>query len=256
MIRFVIIILFLTISVFIFFTQTSPYFDEVKILKNEKQSLDEALQYSRELQTLRNDFLEKYNAISREDIGRLNKIIPSEISSGEMITILEDRVKTRGLLLKKIDVSEQKTAQGSLQDLSVPIGAPPPPFRTINLSLYISGFYDAFLLFLEDLESSLRVIDIDQINFSSGMSDIMEFKITAHTYVAFPVEAVSGFVSGTEQNRGIREILAMLAQLKAIKIDSDLFQGGVFKSLQEFAPIITIPSPSDYGRPNPFRPMK
>lgn len=256
MTRFVIIILFLAISALLFFAQTSPHFDDVKILKKEKQALDEALQYSRELQALRDDFLNKYNAISREDIGRLNKIIPSEISSGEIITLFEDRVKNRGLLLKKIDINEKKTAQDSSLDLSVPMGSPPPPFRTINLSLYISGSYDSFLLFLEDLENSLRVIDIDQIDFSSGMSDVIEFKITARTYVDFPVAVVSGFAAGKEQDGGAGEILAILAKLKAVKIDGDFFQGDVFKRLQEFAPVITIPPPSDYGRPNPFRPMR
>ena len=125
-------------AVFLFFTQTRPYFEDIKVMKDEKQSIDEALQYSRELQALRNNLLNKRNAISQEDMDKLNKIIPAEISSGEIITMLEDMVKKHNLMLKKIDVGEKKAAQNSFQDSSVPIGAPPPLFKTIDLSLYIA----------------------------------------------------------------------------------------------------------------------
>ncbi len=164
MTRFIVIILFLTIAVALFITQTNPRYNETKSLKLENQSFNEALQYSRELQALRDDLLSKYNAISQEDIGRLGKIFPAESSSGELIIMLEDRVKNRGLLMKKIDANEEK----SDQDYSESIGIPPPPFRTINLSLSISGSYESFLAFLDDLEKNLRIIDVDQIDFAGG----------------------------------------------------------------------------------------
>jgi len=250
MIRFAVIILFLATAVVLFLTQTNPSFNETKSLKLEKQSFDEALQYSRELQALRDDLLGRYNAVSREDIERLAGILPSEASSGELIIMLEDRVKSRGLLLKKIDVNEKRL----VQDPSAPIGVPPLPFRTIDLSLSISGPYDSFLAFLEDLEKSLRVIDVDQIDFAGGTGGTIEFKVSARTYAAISLLADSNIVASGAKGQEAREILTMLARLKAVKIDSDFFQGDIFKSLQEFAPIVA--SPTDYGRPNPFIPAQ
>lgn len=249
MIRFVVVILFLAIAVVLFFTQTKPQFNEIQALKIEKQSFDEALQYSREFQALKDDLLSRYNAISTDDLKRLDKILPSDFSSGVLITTLEDRAKNRGLLLKKIDITEEKAGQSE----SFQVGALPSPFRTFGLTLVFSGPYTTFLSFLDDLEKSVRIIDVDQIDFTAGANNIIEFKIVAKTYANYPL-VIPNIVVLETKGEEAQAILAILTKLKKIGIDSDFFQSEVFKGFSDFAPIITLPT--DYGRPNPFLPIQ
>lgn len=250
MIRFAIIFLFLAMAGVLFFTQTQPYYDQVKALKEDRQSFEEALARSRELQTLRDELLIQYNAIPQEDLERLNKLLPSQLDSGALVVMLEERMKVYGLLLKKIDVKEYKPAT----DPFAVIGAPLPSYKTINLAFAISGSYSSFLQLLSDLETSLRVIDIEDINFSSGGTlEFLEFTVTARTYAAAPsAPAVS--LSSEEKGGEAREILAMLTKLRAIKIDSDFFRNEVFRSLVDFGPDLEMPK--EYGRPNPFLPVE
>lgn len=254
MTRFILPILFLAMAVVLFLSQTQPNFSQTKVLKADKQSFEEALQYSRELQTLRDELLTQYNSISQEDLARLNELLPPQIDSGSLIVILEDRAKNRGLLLKKIDVSEKKLTA----DPFAVIGAALPPFRVLGLSLSVSGSYGSFLEFLADLEKSLRIIDVEQIVFSGGASEVIEFQLSAKTYAANPSsETAAAFSEGEgqeEKSQDAKEILAMLAKLKSVKIDADFFQNEAFKGLVKFAPGLVMPK--EYGRINPFAPLE
>lgn len=251
MIRISVIILFLAIAVVLFFTQTRSYLDQISVLKEDEQSYTEALERSRELQALRDDLLSQYNSISQESLNNLNKLLPVQIDSGSLIVMLEDRMKTRGLLLKKIDATESKISASSDTAAGI-IGGPPPPYKTVNLSLSVAGPYGSFLGFLTDLEKSMRVIDIDGVDFSAGASDFLEFNIKAKTYTVSPPLPFTITAGGGEKNRGAREILAMLTKLKNInKIDTGFFENEIFKSLTDFTPSLEIPK--DYGRLNPFK---
>lgn len=252
MIRYIIILLFLAMAVVIFFTETQPYYDQIKALQTSNQLLQEALVNSRELQTIRDDLLSKYNAISQDDIGRLNKMLPGKLDSGALVTILENRVKNYGLLLKRIDVKEYKITPDSL----AVAGSPALPYKIVNLTLTLSGPYASFLQLLPDLERSLRVFDAQTVNFSIGSSNIglissniIEFNLSARAYAVVPPPVIEA-ISSEETDNVAKGILAMLTKLKDIKIDADFFKNEVFKSFVDFVPSLEMPN--DYGRPNPF----
>jgi hypothetical protein len=232
-------------AVVIFFTETQPYYDQAKALQTNNQLLQEALVNSRELQTIRDDLLSKYNAISQDDIGRLNKMLPNKLDSGTLVAILENRVKNYGLLLKRIDVKEYKITADSL----TVVGNPALPYKIVNLTLILSGPYASFLQLLPDLERSLRVFDVQTVNFSIGSNNIIEFNLTARAYAVVP-PAVIEAINSEETTMEVKGILEMLTKLKDIKIDADFFKNEVFKSFVDFAPSLEMPN--DYGRPNPF----
>lgn len=66
----------------------------------------------------------------------------------------------------------------------------------------------------------------------------------------------SDLLSSRTQNRvtafAEREILSLLLDLRGIKLDTDLFQSSVFRSLVDFGVEL---EPQPVGRPNPFAPL-
>jgi Tfp pilus assembly protein PilO len=241
-------LLFLITAVALFFVKTQPYFDDISGLKADKQKYEEALASSRELQTLKNGLLSQYNAIPQEDIERLNKLLPSRPDSGSLIAMAENRALSRGLLLRNMDAREEPQPSGS----SALLGMPLPPYKIINLSFSVSGPYASALAFFSDLGQSLRLVDMNAVGFTSGPVDNYQFDITAKTYYAVP--SVPSLASGAGSAEGGQEILTMLTKLRAIKIDSEFFKGNIFKSLVDFVPVLEMPQ--EYGRPNPFAPLK
>ena len=242
MLRFFLTLLFLITAVVIFFTQTQPIYNDIRTLTATRDEYQGALNDSRELQSLRDNLMSQYNAIPQTDFDRLGELLPSAIDSGNLIIMLEDRAKEHGLLLKKIDVKEIKEVA------SDSLGAPPPPYRTIELSFSISGPYASVLSFFGDLEKNIRLIDVKSVSFSSSVVDIYEFNIAAKTYYV-PTSALTAG-EGVTESQSAKEILSMLTRLRAIKIDTDFFNGDIYKSFIDFLPIVELPK--EYGRPNPF----
>lgn len=245
MIRTILTFLFLITAVAFFFLKTQPYLDDIGNLKADKQNYDEALANSRELETLRDQLLSQYNAIPLESAERLNKLLPLNIDSGSLIGMAESRALAHGLSLKNMEVKEELT------DSPTTLGMSRHPYGTVALTFSLSGPYASALAFFADLEQSLRLIDVNTIGFSSGPTDNYEFSITAKTYYLAP--SSSGAISAKEDADG-QEILAILANLKNVRIDQEFFNSDVFKSLVDFVPVLEIPE--SYGRTNPFAPIK
>ncbi len=242
-------ILFLITAVVLVWRMTIPYWNDIKTLSADKAVFDDALANSRELQSIRDDLLSKYNTISQSNIGWLNKMLPSQFDPDTVIVMLENRIKAHGLLLKRVNVKEAEEAKNLS---TAALGIPPPPYKTITFSASVSGPYSSFLAFLSDLEKSLRLIDVGSISFSSASTDVYEFNIEAKTYYA-PVSSSVEFSSEGQEN-GAREISSMLTTLKNIEIDLDFFNNDIFQGFLEF--FTAIETPSQHGRANPFLPVK
>ncbi len=249
MMRIITSFLFLATAVTLFFIKTQPNLNDIKTLQLEKQEFGDALASSRELQTLRDKLLSQYNAISQDDRDRLNKLLLLQIDSSNLIVMFEEIVKTNGLLLKKVDVKESKQQSANS---SVVLGEASLPYKTINLSLLVSGPYASILALFSDLDKSLRLVDVENISFSAATTDTYEFSITARMYSA-PVADASLAAVNVGENENTRDILSMLAKLKKIEIDLDFFNNEIFKSLVDFTRALELPK--EYGRPNPFLPF-
>ncbi len=241
--RAIITFIFLATAVVLFVTQTWPSWNETNALRGQQQAYGEALANSRELQALKDQLLVQYNTISQTDLDRFNKMLPSGVDAGSLVTLFESRAAVHGLLLKKINIQEVKEAQDMFA------GSPSSPYRTVNLSFGVTGSYSSVLDLLADLEKSLRIIDVNNVTFSApASSNSYDFTFSAKTYSAFlsgsalPVTATEG----EEAN----DILVMLNRLRGIKLDLDFFNNEIYKSLVDFT--LPLEMPKEYGRPNPF----
>ncbi|HEY4510547.1 MAG TPA: type 4a pilus biogenesis protein PilO [Candidatus Paceibacterota bacterium] len=167
----------------LFYSLTVPALNEVKAVKVEIADYNEALQDSKSIQAKRDELLTSYNSISPADREKLDKFLPSSVSSIKFIVEVEDIVRRRGLLLKSIDIVEPKR--------SVETNAPAAsesqeenffPYGSIPVSITLSGSYSSFLSFLGDISKDLRLVDINNLVFTSGEKDSYEFNLKATTY--------------------------------------------------------------------------
>jgi Tfp pilus assembly protein PilO len=177
MLKFIVSIIFLATAMAIFFTWSQPVFNEIKDLQAQRVAFDEALSKSRQIQETRDDLLSQYNAISQENIERLNKILPSQPGSIKFIIEIDNILRQNGMLLKNIDIKEKDEDKEKIS-----FGAPEHSFKTLPLSMRVAGPYKSFYAFLKDLEKNLRLTDITALNFSSSNVDFYEYNIEAIIY--------------------------------------------------------------------------
>ena len=149
-----------------FFTFADPMYKDIEVLRSDRDSLNSDLESLRELAKVRDELLIQYNTISRSDHERLNKMFPREVASDQLMVEINQLASQNGLLFKGIDIAE-------VAAFSANRGRTPEQTTILNgvqspqLSFNVSGTYQGFRLFLEDLESHIRITDMMGISFGA-----------------------------------------------------------------------------------------
>lgn len=173
-------VLFVVIAGGIFFGFINPTYTEVKVLQAEEAVYDNALTKSRELQSVRDQLLARYNTFSTTDLDRLEKLIPDNIDNVRLILDLDSIASGYGMHAR--NVSLNANASQASRVAGGQVGPGDARYDYMTLSFSVNGTYDTFLAFLADLESSLRLVDIDSISFSSTPTGVYEYSVGIKTY--------------------------------------------------------------------------
>jgi Tfp pilus assembly protein PilO len=172
----VISIIFIGAAAVIFFNWTQPVLNEIKSLYEQEATLNSILSNFREFQTSRDDILSKYNSVTKEDMEKLNKLIPSAANAIDLVVITENMAKNSGLILKNIDVKKPEDKQkATFDDKKSSVG-------NILVTMKVTGSYKSFVSFLENLEKNLRLVEIERLSFVAGETDLYEYNIIAETF--------------------------------------------------------------------------
>lgn len=172
--RFIVPIILLIISIASFVMFTNPSYQRIKDLKEQNAQYSEALGNSRKLQEQRDALGQKYHAIPVEQLSRLMKFLPDTADNIRLIIDIQRIAQTYGLSLSAIKY-DAKQPTPAKQTTGAPLAAASPTeiadasndYGTFNLEFTVSATYENFLKFLKDMESSLRLVDVQSITFTS-----------------------------------------------------------------------------------------
>jgi len=181
MMRFIMPVILLGVAIALFFMVTNPIYDDIRKLRAQVASYDEALSYSKALESERDKLTAKYNSINRDDLAKLQKLLPENIDNIRLILEIEQIALPYAMALKDVkynatnDTAKSAGATGTAGAPAVVQGgraaqAGGKDYGAWDLSFSTTGTYDNFLRFTRDLESNLRIVDISSIQFSSGGS--------------------------------------------------------------------------------------
>ncbi len=156
----------------------------IQELQSERQDYADALEKTREIELARTGLLAKFNAISDGDKAKLAAMLPNHIDSVRLIIDINTLAQKYGMSLSHLLL----TADGGLSQsgtASAPapaMGQPGPgtaavagfggsstssAYNSITLGFSVTGSYDNFLLFLKELQESLRIVDVVSLSFST-----------------------------------------------------------------------------------------
>ena len=204
MTRLIITAIFLLSALGIGFFYGMPEWELYKTLSAEIAQLEAA---SKELDALvanRDNLLNLINGITKEDLDRVDQVLPQGARASDFLVAVEALTGAASMSLRRIDlVSPQKASvvvsgnpQASLpraaagdEDGAAILAAAReglgdiPGVRALPFTVEVSGSYENFKKFLGSLEKNLRLIDIEQVNFTaSGESGAIDFTLKAKTY--------------------------------------------------------------------------
>ncbi|MCK5021628.1 MAG: type 4a pilus biogenesis protein PilO [Candidatus Pacebacteria bacterium] len=175
MFKFVLPLFLIILSGGLFFSYIDPVYQSVSDLKDENSQYDEALNKSKELRSVRDSLLSKYNTFLAKDLDRLKKFLPDNVDNVRLIMEIDSMASKYGVVIRKVDID--KSASNS--DI---LGPNTEDFNTINLDFSIEASYRDFVKFLTDLTNNLRIVDIKSLSFRSSSFGLYKYNLGVKTY--------------------------------------------------------------------------
>lgn len=173
-------VLLVAAAIGLFALYTNPTYQGTKGLQQEAQVYDDALNKSQELRTTRDQKIAAFNTFSVENKNRLERILPDNVDNIHLIIDINNIAARHGLSLKNVElgtVSDSASARSAAA-----VGTSGEAVGSVDLGFTLSASYDNFLAFLQDLEHSLRVLDIEKISFTAGLTDLNDYTLNIRTY--------------------------------------------------------------------------
>lgn len=176
----------ITGALVLFFGWTLPRYQSFSDLRAQASTLEEVLENSRRIQEVTSDLNERVNAISPQDLQRLERVVPNSINNVQLIIELQNIAERNRLALLNIDSSNENDNLTGNLDL-----AEQDDYQTELLQFELVGTYENFVNFIEDVESNIRITDVKDISFSLASVDeeattqdqlVYNFQVQVATY--------------------------------------------------------------------------
>ncbi len=178
MIRLLIPIIFVIAAVTLFMSYTNPTYKNIKTLQVQENSFDGALSKAQELRKVRDELLAKRDSFNQAALGKLSHMLPDNVDNIRLIIDINNVASRHNLTLTNVDLGD--LSQGQKQKTAAANSSDAVGNVVIGFSVLTS--YDNFLAFANDLEHSLRLLDIQKVNFTASPSDAQVYSISIKTY--------------------------------------------------------------------------
>lgn len=173
-------VLAIVVAGFLFYWYIDPTYGEIKELRSQEATLNQALSRALELQETRDQLLSRYNTFSQTDLSRLEKLLPDHVDNVRLVLDMDALASQYGMRVRNVSIEKQdpKTRARDAQT----IGPDERLYESMILSFTVTGQYDTFRQFMIDLERSLRLVDIEGVSFASNESGLYDFTVALRTY--------------------------------------------------------------------------
>ncbi len=181
MVKLFLPILLIGTAVGLFALYTNPAYQTIKALQVQNASYDAALTKAQELHTVRDQLLARRNSFPNDNIDKLQHILPDNVDNIRLIIDINNIASRHNLSLTNVDLGN--LGGGSQTGSKASIETSVSQMGNVDVGFSVStGNYDDFLAFIQDLEHSLRIVDVSKITFTSGTNNIVNYTLTVRTY--------------------------------------------------------------------------
>jgi Tfp pilus assembly protein PilO len=173
-------IILIAAAIGLFALYTNGTYQHIKTLQVRVGSFNEALDTAQSLKQQRDALLSKRNTFSAENIQKLERILPDNVDNIRFVIDINNIAARHSLSLKNVSLGTLSDSKNQRAALSV--GASGDPVGSAEIGFSLTATYEDFLIFLQDLEHSLRIVDISKISFKPATGSQYDFSMTIKTY--------------------------------------------------------------------------
>lgn len=190
-------VILIVLSIGIFFFLIDPSYKDVQLLQAEVAENNKTLDIAKKLSTRREELRARFNQISQDEKAELEKLLPDTVDNVRLIIDINNIAEQFGIVIRDISInSEEETGtqtssvrtqgssfEGVIEENSIQY-VDTTKIGVISFSFSVSAKYEVFLEFLKQLEESLRIVDIRNIEINRNTEDgvFYDYKVTLDTY--------------------------------------------------------------------------
>jgi Tfp pilus assembly protein PilO len=185
----------IVLAVGIYATYTRGVWADASAVKSVNDSYSSAIDNAQKLISVRDQVLKSYNNISADDRDRIDKMVPDTVDNIRLIIDLNSVALQHGFSLKNITAAAKSDSSGTSPsaqgapaspDLSTSaadsLSIATPTLDTVTVSFNVTAPYQQFISFMQDLEASLRVMDLTHLTVSANDTGTYDFGVQLTTY--------------------------------------------------------------------------
>lgn len=169
---------YIIVSIAILYSFVLPKWEEVSVLRAEQSKYQDAIEKTTAIETKKNDLLAKFNEIKSEDRARIESLIPDNFDFVRLVSQIDGVGSRYGISIDKVQYREHDASVGN----SIGEAQPPKIYRSASISFTFNSTYENFNKFMNDLEKSLRILDVKSIRISPTESGAYSFDMEIDTY--------------------------------------------------------------------------
>ncbi len=160
-------IIFFALTIFGFFWYLQPTYADIQTLQDEIAAYDETLSQVDQLQTELNNELEKRDAITNDQLERLNRLLPETVDTVRFLIELDQIAAQHGMSVDDVSFSGAPARFGGSGGNNGS-GNGVSGYNSLEASFSVSGSYTDVQNFMRDIERSSRLLDITNFSLTTA----------------------------------------------------------------------------------------
>lgn len=169
---------YLLISCALLYAFAYPFWTEVTMKMEEKTKYQKTIDDVNALNQKKDQILAQIKNISDEDRERIDTFMPSSLDFVKLTSDINEVGSKYGIKIDKVSSVEKDKSVGN----SINEAEPPKTYNTASISFSFNSSYPNFIKFVNDLEKSLRMLDVKSVIISPTTGSSYDFKLDMDTY--------------------------------------------------------------------------
>ncbi|MFZ1075740.1 MAG: type 4a pilus biogenesis protein PilO [Minisyncoccia bacterium] len=150
-------------------TWSGPIATEKAAIASDDEALAAASEYNKEQDAL----AQAQSAIDPDNLSRLATFLPDSVDNVRLILDLNALAARSGVALSNIDVDSSGPPSTA---------ADTNPLGSVDMSLSVSGSYTAFQTFLNGIEHSERLLDVQEVDVKGSDTGVYTYQLKVRIY--------------------------------------------------------------------------
>ncbi|KKQ76938.1 MAG: hypothetical protein A3A96_01290 [Candidatus Zambryskibacteria bacterium RIFCSPLOWO2_01_FULL_39_39] len=172
------IVSYIILTLAIGYSFVYPSLGDLSTLSDQKQKYVDSLEIVNNIENKKNELLDKLNEISADDKKSIETILPNSLEFVKLISQIDVVASKYAISINTITSREVAPhSPNSIEDV-----VPQQTYRSSVIGFSFSASYDDANAFLDDLEKSLRILDVRSVKLETQDAGVYAYNVEFETY--------------------------------------------------------------------------